>query len=168
VITGHGSPTGVTFGTGAKFPAKYQDALFIADWSFGKLYAIHLTPEGASYTGQVEEFVSGQPLPVTDVIVHPLDGAMYFAVGGRRTQSALYRVTYVGNESTAASSLDTRFLAERQLRRQLESFHGHAEPAAVEKIWPYLGHPDRAIRFAARIALEWQDPASWRERALTE
>ena len=48
---GPGSPTGVTFGYGAKFPAKYQEALFICDWSFGKLYAIHLTPEGASYTG---------------------------------------------------------------------------------------------------------------------
>ena len=45
VNIGPGSPTGVTFGTGAKFPAKYQDALFIADWSFGKLYAIHLTPD---------------------------------------------------------------------------------------------------------------------------
>jgi len=168
VNIGPGSPTGVTFGTGAKFPAKYQDALFIADWSFGKLYAIHLTPEGASYTGVVEEFVTGQPLPVTDVIVHPQDGAMYFAVGGRRTQSALYRVTYVGNDSTAPGAPDTRFAAERQLRRQLENFHGHPDSAAVEKIWPYLGHSDRAIRFAARTAVEWQDPPQWRERALSE
>src|SRR4051812_27732107 len=56
VNVGPGSPTGVTFGYGAKFPAKYQEALFICDWSYGKLYAVHLTPRGASYTGELEEF----------------------------------------------------------------------------------------------------------------
>ena len=55
VNIGPGSPTGVAFGYGAKFPAKYQEALFICDWSFGKLYAIHLTPSGASYTGVIEQ-----------------------------------------------------------------------------------------------------------------
>jgi putative heme-binding domain-containing protein len=39
---------------------------------------------------------------------------------------------------------------------------------AVQTIWPYLSDNDRAIRFAARVALEWQDPAQWRERALAE
>ena len=42
---GPGSPTGVTFGYGAKFPAKYQNALFALDWSWGKLYAVHLEPK---------------------------------------------------------------------------------------------------------------------------
>ncbi len=95
VDIGPGSPTGITFGYGAKFPEKYRDALFISDWSFGKLRAVHLRPEGASYTAEVEEFLSGQPLPVTDVVINPKDGAMYLAVGGRGAQSALYRVTYV-------------------------------------------------------------------------
>jgi len=31
---GPGSPTGMTFGYGAKFPAKYQEALFGLDWSW--------------------------------------------------------------------------------------------------------------------------------------
>lgn len=168
VNIGPGSPTGVTFGYGAKFPAKYQEAFFINDWSFGKIRAVHLTPAGASYTGEVEEFVSGQPLPVTDLVVNPTDGAMYFAVGGRNTQSALYRVTYLGRESTAPSRSDTRFQAQRDLRRRLESLHGHREPTAVETAWPYLSDSDRAIRFAARIALEWQDPAQWSDQALRE
>jgi hypothetical protein len=30
---GPGSPTGTTFGTGAKFPAKYQTAFFANDWT---------------------------------------------------------------------------------------------------------------------------------------
>jgi putative heme-binding domain-containing protein len=38
----------------------------------------------------------------------------------------------------------------------------------VEAVWPYLGDEDRAIRYAARIALEWQDPAEWRQKALSE
>ena len=45
---GPGSPTGVTFGYGAKFPAKYQEALFGCDWNWGKLYAITLQPVRAT------------------------------------------------------------------------------------------------------------------------
>jgi hypothetical protein len=40
VNIGPGSPTGVLFGYGAKFPARYQQALFLADWSFGKIRAL--------------------------------------------------------------------------------------------------------------------------------
>ncbi len=169
VDIGPGSPTGITFGYGAKFPKKYQDALFISDWSFGKLRAVHLRPEGASYVAEVEDFISGQPLPVTDVIVNPKDGAMYFAVGGRGAQSALYRVTYKGGEVAATTTLpDPQAPAQRKLRQKLESFHGHADPAAIETVWPYLSDQDRAIRFAARIAVEWQNPSQWREKALHE
>jgi putative heme-binding domain-containing protein len=165
---GPGSPTGVTFGYGAKFPARYQEALFMCDWSFGKLYSVHLIPDGASYSGTAEEFVTGQPLALTDLVVNQKDGALYFAVGGRKTQSALYRVTYVGKESTAPAGSDRSFAKERELRHRLESFHGHPDPKAVQEAWPYLGHKDRALRYAARIALEWQDPATWREKALSE
>src|SRR5206468_5133474 len=143
---GPGSPTGVAFGYGTKFPAKYQDALFMCDWSFGKLYAVHLTPEGATYTAQAEEFVTGQPLALTDIVVNRKDGALYFAVGGRKTQSALYRATYVGQESTAPAKGDNRFAKEREQRHQLEGFHGHKDPKAVKEAWPFLGHQDRALR----------------------
>ena len=165
---GPGSPTGVTFGYGAKFPAKYQEAFFILDWSYGKLYAVHLTPEGSAYKAQSEEFITGSPLPLTDIVINPKDGAMYFAIGGRKTQSALYRVTYAGTASVAPSKGDDSGKAERAIRKRLESFHGHRDPNAVKEAWPYLKHKDRYIRFAARIALEHQDPASWVEKALSE
>jgi putative heme-binding domain-containing protein len=116
----------------------------------------------------VEEFVSGQPLPIADVVINPNDGAMYFVVGGRGAQSAVYRVTYAGNDVGPASRSDERAAAPRELRRKLEGFHGRRDPAAVEAVWPYLGDQDRAIRFAARIALEWQDPAQWQQKALSE
>ena len=114
---GPGSPTGVAFGYGAKFPAKYQEALYILDWSWGKLYAVHLKPEGSSYTATREEFLSGAPLPLTDAVIHPQDGAMYFAIGGRKVQSGLYRVTYTGKESTAPAKIPANPAAAFKLIR---------------------------------------------------
>src|SRR5690606_7073505 len=135
---GPGSPTGVAFGYGAKFPAKYQRAFYICDWSFGKLYAVHLEPDGSTYVGELEEFITGQPLALTDIVVNPNDGAMYFAVGGRRTQSALYRVTYTGKESTKPAKHETKNKGDREERRELEAFHGKRDPDAVKKAWKHL------------------------------
>lgn len=165
---GPGSPTGTVFGYGAKFPAKYQEAFYIADWSYGKLYAVHLKPDGASYVGEFEEFVSGQPLALTDVEVNPADGALYFAVGGRRTQSALYRVTYTGDESTRPSRGIRGGERDRKLRAELDAFHGRQDARAVDQAWRQLSNQDRAIRYAARVALEWQPLNEWQERALAE
>ncbi len=106
VDIGPGSPTGIVFGYGARFPAKYQETLYICDWSYGKLYAVHLEPDGAAYKGTFEEFITGTPLPLTDIVVNPHDRAMYFTIGGRRTQSGLYRVTYDGPESTEPIAAD--------------------------------------------------------------
>jgi putative heme-binding domain-containing protein len=168
VNIGPGSPTGTTFGYGAKFPAKYQDALFLADWSFGKVRAVHLTPSGASYTGEIEDFINGQPFPICDLIINPHDGSMLMVVGGRGAQSAVYRVTYTGTESTQPTAPDTRLQDRRDLRHKLEAFHGRKDPAAVKTLWPYLSDQDRSLRFAARIALEWQDVSEWRQKALKE
>ncbi len=168
VNIGPGSPTGVTFGYGARFPTKYQDAFFISDWSYGKLYAVHLKPEGATYGADFEEFITGAPLPLTDVVVNPTDGAMYFAIGGRRTTSGLYRVTYTGDESTAPSTGPIPGEEARARRRSLEAFQGHADPNAVAAAWPSLADPDRSIRTAARVALEFQPAETWADKALAE
>ena len=165
---GPGSPTGVTFGYGAKFPAKYQNALYALDWSWGKLYAVHMKPDGASYTSTKEEFITGAPLPITDAIIHPGDGAMYFTIGGRRVQSGLYRVTYVGKESTELVATRPAINEATKLRRSLEVFHGKQDPKAIALAWPNLSHDDRFIRWAARIAIEHQPVASWTDLALTE
>ena len=68
---GPGSPVGVEFGYGAKFPAKYQKALFICDWTFGTMYALHIEPNGSTYKATKEEFLSRTPLPLTDVVHQP-------------------------------------------------------------------------------------------------
>ena len=169
VNVGPGSPTGVAFGYGAKFPAKYQDALYLCDWSYGKLYAAHLKPDGASYTATLEEFITGAPLPLTDLVVNPQDGALYYAIGGRKTTSGLYRVTYDGPESTAPATPQADvFAAARAQRRALEAYHARRDPDAVAKAWPYLSDPDRFLRYAARIAIEHQEVGAWRDRALAE
>lgn len=165
---GPGSPTGTTFGYGAKFPAKYQNALYALDWSWGKLYAVHLEESGASYTATKEEFLTGAPLPITDAIIRPQDGAMYFTIGGRRVQSGLYRVTYVGDESTAPVEHVATKNEARETRHRLEQFHGKQDPEAISVAWPYLSHEDRFIRTAARTAIEHQPAETWTDKALGE
>lgn len=175
---GPGSPTGVTFGYGAKFPAKYQNALFASDWSWGRLYAVHMKPAGASYKAEREEFITGSPLPLTDLVVRPQDGALYFAIGGRKAQSGLYRVTYVGDESTAPAEPDQggpTDVAARELRHKLETYHDETRTlsdvevtAGVLGVWQHLGSEDRAIRYAARTALEHLPLAQWKAQALAE
>lgn len=123
VNIGPGSPVGVDFGYGCRFPEKYQKALYLCDWTFGTMYAIHLEPRQSSYTGVREEFLSRTPLPLTDVAAGP-DGALYFSIGGRGTQSELFRVTYVGSEPTDTVELrDSREAGPRSRRRVLESWH---------------------------------------------
>jgi putative heme-binding domain-containing protein len=166
---GPGSPVGVSFGYGTKFPAKYQRALYICDWTFGTMYAIHLEPEGSTYKGVKEEFVSRTPLPLTDMTIGK-DGAIYFTVGGRGGQGELYRVSYTGDESTTpADARQPVYATERKLRHDLEAFHRPAadSTAAIDLALPQLASPDRFIRSAARVVLEHQPIELWQEKVLT-
>jgi putative heme-binding domain-containing protein len=172
VDIGPGSPTGITFAYESRFPRKYREALYLCDWSYGKLYALHLKPSGATYTGEVEEFLKGTPLALTDVVINPADGAMYFTVGGRQTQSGLYRLTYQGPSDPPIEpephATDLAATQAREVRRSLERYHGQQDEVAADAAWPYLGHSDRFVRWAARIAIEHQCPPQWQERALSE
>jgi putative heme-binding domain-containing protein len=167
---GQGSPTNLIHGMNSKFPAKYKKALFASDWSFGIIYAVHLKPNGSSYTAEAEEFLSGAPLPLTDGIIGP-DGALYFLTGGRRLESDLYRVYYDGKTDENINVSNTAADAEqeaRDLRRKIEEYHKGPQKGAVDFVWPYLKHEDRFIRYAARIAVEHQPVSEWQARALKE
>ena len=167
---GPGSPTGICFGHDAAFPSRYREALFVCDWSYGRMFAIHLEPDGATHSAEAEPFLSAQGLPIADVAVSPTDHALYFLTGGRGTQSGLYRVTATGvsKAATNPAAPDDATTALRNLRISLERFHGQVDPAAVAAAWSNLGHADRAIRAAARAALESQPVDTWRARALAE
>ncbi len=172
VNIGVGSPTGVRFGTGSNFPKPYRDALYALDWTYGRIFAVHLHPDGASYTAEYEVFLHGEPLNLTH-LEFGKDGAMYFITGGRGTQSGLYRVsfdsrTYRPPAFEVSSSAEHAGAKARRLRHELEAFDGKQDPRAVDFAWPHLNSDDRFIRYAARIAIEWQDVATWKDRALAE
>ena len=55
-------------------------------------------------------------------------------------------------------------------RVSLEVFHGsdRGGVAAIEAAWPQLGHDDRDIRYAARLAIENQQLSLWQGRVFAE
>lgn len=172
VDIGIGCPTGVKFGTDSNFPKKYKQALYAMDWTYGRLFAVNLREQGASYSGDYEAFIKGKPLNLTDMEFGK-DGAMYFITGGRGTQSGLYRVGFTGDkvlkrDLSNVPKPDKAAAKARELRKKLEMFHGKPDPKAIAFAWPHLKSPDRFIRYAARIAIESQPVASWKQLALTE
>ncbi len=172
---GKGSPTAVAFGTRGNFPRRYRQALFILDWAYGRILAVHCLPNGAGYLCEAETFLKGRPLNVTDVDFAP-DGSMYLITGGRKTQSALYRIRFTGERSsdefdnTDRARLDASALKARTRRRELEALLNRRPLPAdeIDQIWIALGDSDPRIRYAARIALENQPLELWQQRAIGE
>lgn len=165
---GKGSPTAVKFGTRSNFTQRYRDALFILDWTYGRIIAVHTVPCGASYRMIGETFLQGRPLNVTDLDFGP-DGAMYFVTGGRKTQSALYRVQYVGHkaqnvgdkprqsqEQTVQQIGREAFAVESRKRRVALEAALLQPPSevATKMIVAGLSDADPWIRYSARNALE--------------
>lgn len=170
-----GSPAGVVAATGTNFPEPYRDAIFIADWSRGAIYAAALEPSGSSYRSECEP-VAWDVGGVTDLVVRPQDGALYFTVGGRQIQSGLYRLVWGGdgdekqasNARAEAASARATAVEERLQRHKLEELHGDQTETAVDSIWPALASPDRFVRYAAMTALERTDSKGWQDRAYSE
>ena len=156
VDIGKGSPTGVRFGTGSHFPPQYRKALYILDWAYGRILAVHLVPRGASYMAASEVFLRGQPLNLTDLVFGP-DGAMYFTVGGRKTQGALYRVSYKGSPVSARMPTGQEKAREdlagkmRGRRREIEAHHRKGK--LYEGSLSRPSDDSRTVQ-AVRIALE--------------
>ncbi len=140
---GPGSPTGLLSGRDAKFPEKYQRAIYAFDWTYATIHAIHLTPEGRGYRAEREEFLAGTGLPLTDAAIGK-DGAMYFLTGGRRTASALWRISYTGGSPADPVPASAKELA--------------LLPASGA--WDGLGSPDRLTRYESRLAVEASGPAA--------
>lgn len=170
--TGLGSPTGMTFGYDSRWPEPYRQALYMADWQFGRILIVDVKPHGSTYRASAEWFLEGGPLNVCDLTFGP-DGALYFITGGRGSQSGLYRVTWTGtsptDSPTPSKNLQTTAAdqAARDLRHRLETYHHQIDSSAVDFIWSQLAHEDPWIRNAARIALENQPVDSWRDRIVT-
>ncbi len=171
---GRGSPTAVMFGTPSNFPRRYREALFMLDWAYGRILVVHCLPHGASYLCEAESFVKGRPLNVTDLDFAP-DGSMYIVTGGRKTQSALYRIRYTGDqadESTAtdAPPPDPSAALARKRRREIEALleQPTLKTDKLEQVWRSLDDIDPRIRYAARTVIQRQPFELWEQRALGE
>jgi putative heme-binding domain-containing protein len=166
---GPGSPTGISFGHHSNFPAEFQDKLFICDWTYGTMYMVEMNEHGSSYTGTKREFLSGAPLNIAAMRFGP-DGHMYFVVGGRNTDSKLYRVRYTGKRREGKPAEHRKNQALRDLRHSLEAYHGSSAGGveAIRASWPHLAHDDRNIRYAARLAIENQRLELWQARVFSE
>ena len=162
VDVGLGSPTGVLFAPDA-WPRPFGGSLLVADWAYGQVFATDLQAQGSTYTGELHSFLKGKPLPVTDLA--RLEDALYLTIGGRRSQSALYRITHVtqgANAQATAAASNPGLLA----RRAMEAL-GDERPS-LEPIWNALASNDGFVRRAARVALERTPLADWRRRLAAE
>lgn len=162
---GLASPTGVVFAHTTDWPAPWRNAFLIADWTYGRIHAVFLTPDGATYTGRVEPFAQGKPLNVTDLVIGP-DRALYVTTGGRGTQSGLYRIDARERDPStfAVDAVDPGITR----RRTLDAMIATPATARLPAILEALDSDDGALRFTARIVLEHQAVDSWRALALAE
>lgn len=169
VDVGIASPTGMCADRGGRFApelsGKAGGAIFAADWAYGTIYSVRLTPKGGSYSATFEPFIKGKPLAVTDMEFGP-DGALYFLVGGRRTQSALYRVVRTDAEMKSSAPLVVQYASTPFFWAQFHTLE--LSPKLVDQAIADLDDPDRFVRYSARVALEHADASLWLTRALAE
>jgi putative heme-binding domain-containing protein len=128
---GPGSPTGVEFYNHVAFPKRYQNAMFVGDWSLGLIHAIKFERDGATYKAKLTTILKGRPLNVTDLAVGP-DGGLYFCTGGRGTDGGIYRITWKGQVPAEVADLGQGI--QQALRQpQFQSDFARRRIALVQK-----------------------------------
>jgi len=157
--TGRGSPTGAVCYEHYKFPVRYHNTMFFADWSEGRILAVKIKPQGSSFVADTETFLKGQPLNVTDLAVGP-DGALYFCTGGRGTAGGIYRIVWNGETPERMSNLGTG-IARAIRQPQISSAWGRQEVAAIKK---ELGNSWSEL--VAGVAYSDDNPPHYRTRAM--
>ncbi|MEM9826599.1 MAG: c-type cytochrome [Planctomycetota bacterium] len=159
VDTGRGSPSGAVVYEHFMFPVRYQNSLFLADWSEGRILNVRLSRDGASHDADAEVFLQGQPLNVCDLEVGP-DGALYFCTGGRGTAGAVYRVHYEGEIPEQMKTLGTGIAAAIR-QPQIESAWARQEIASIKRdLGAQWG------QMVAGVAYSDDNPPHYRTRAL--
>ena len=102
---GRGSPTGVVCYQHTQFPRHYRGALFVLDWTFGRVLAVPLCNSAAAGPARLTPLSAPKGdfgFAPTDAEVGP-DGSLYISVGGRGTRGGVYKVTYVGDHPQTTS-----------------------------------------------------------------
>lgn len=105
---GRGSPTGVVCYRHRKFPSRYDGALFVLDWTFGRILTLTLEPQEGLYQSEAAIFAKGTGnfgFAPTDAAVAP-DGSLFVSVGGRGSRGSVYRISYEPQGSPSAATTD--------------------------------------------------------------
>lgn len=92
---GRGSPTGVETYRHTQFPESYHGALFVLDWTYGRVITMPMQQDGSTWSCEPIDFMTaiGQHgFAPTDVAVG-INGELYVSVGGRGTRGGVYRIT---------------------------------------------------------------------------
>ncbi len=130
---GRGSPVGIAFYHHNTYPEKYQGALFLGDWSRGRILVSFPKEEGSSFSSSSLDFVQGHPLNVTDLDIGP-DGFLYFATGGRSTTGGLYRVTWKGTAQNSSRDKTTGLAAALEQPMHRSAWGRHRISSARETL----------------------------------
>ncbi len=100
-----GSPTGVEVYRHTQFPKHYQDGLFFACWTYGRVYFTPLIQKKDSYQQHKHETflepTGNLGFAPSDLAVHPVTGDLFVSVGGRGTRGAVYRISYPARRKAA-------------------------------------------------------------------
>jgi putative heme-binding domain-containing protein len=157
--TGRGSPTGGVIYDHFAFPPRYHGAMFLADWSEGRILCVKMKRQGATYTAQSEVFLAGKPLNVTDVDVGP-DGSLYYVTGGRGTSGGVYRVSWKGEVPEEVSNLGKGMTAAIR-QPQIHSAWSRQKIASIKRS---LGPQWDAN--VVGVAISTANPPRYRARAM--
>lgn len=96
---GRGSPSGVVCYRHDAFPIEYQGALFVLDWTFGRILALPLQQDGSVSSAEVIPFATGRGqygFAPTDAAVSP-NGELYVSIGGRGTRGGVFRISWMNS-----------------------------------------------------------------------
>ena len=94
------SPSGLVCYRHQNFPSRYDGALLMLDWTFGRVLAVSMEEQRGNWTGKPVIFAKASGkfgFAPTDLVVAP-DGNLFVSVGGRGTRGSVYRIVYEPNE----------------------------------------------------------------------
>lgn len=145
---GRASPTGVVCYDGNQFPNEYDDAIFLGDWTFGRVLVCRRVWKTGEYLPP-EEFLLPKDsfgFPVTDLAV-ARDGGLLISVGGRGTEGGVWRVKSTTRKETEEAL--GQYVWERR-----RAFHQDLViDEAIERASKILDQRDKAMQVDALAVL---------------
>jgi putative membrane-bound dehydrogenase-like protein len=154
---GGGSPVGAACYREAVWPEKYRGNAFHCEWGKGKIQRFVLTPHGATFDAQIEDFMTAEPgseFRPQDVCFSPDGKAMYVADWNHAgwtdpsRKGRLYRVTYVGDK---VSEQDVRHLTVDPIIHWIGSLNQASHSQRMRGQWKLAAIGEPAIEPVRKV-----------------